>query len=101
MNYSIIVQPEAEEDLSVAFDWYEKSRVGLGYDFLLQVDAGFNFITRHPNSHENGYAGTKKHLIKRFPYKIIYTIDQNNIVILAVLHSRRNPELLKKRISEQ
>ena len=99
MKYELIVRPEAEEDLSEAFKWYENSRNGLGYDFLLQVDAGFNFITRNPYAHEDGYAGTKKHLIKRFPYKIIYIIEKDTIIILGVLHSRRNPKLTDKRIS--
>ena len=71
MNYKLIVRPEAEIDLSDAFNWYENNRVGLGYDFLLQIDAGFHFIIRNPDAHSVEYKGTKKHLIKRFPYKII------------------------------
>ena len=98
MSYKIIVRPEAEKDLTDAFNWYENNRSGLGYDFLLQVDAGFNFLIRNPDSHPLEYAGTRKHLLKRFPYKIIYLIDGYSIVILAVMHSRRNPKLIEKRI---
>jgi len=46
MKYSVIVRPEAEDDLKEAFSWYEDKRVGLGHDFLLQVNAGLNFIIR-------------------------------------------------------
>lgn len=99
MKYKIIVRPEAEDDLTDAFNWYENNRSGLGYDFLLQVDAGLNFIIRNPHSHPDGYAGTKKHLLKRFPYKIIYIVNEDKVVIVGVLHGRRNLDLIQERIT--
>ncbi len=98
MKYRVIIRPEAEEDLKEVFSWYEHNRTGLGYDFLLQVDAGINFIKRKPESHPTEYKGTRKHLIKRFPYKIIYFIEEEKIVVIAVLHGKRSPDLLKKRL---
>ena len=44
MKYKVIIRPEAENDLKEAFSWYEDRRLGLGYDFLLQVDAGMRFM---------------------------------------------------------
>jgi toxin ParE1/3/4 len=99
MKYTVIIRPEAEGDLKEAFSWYEDKRAGLGYDFLLQVDAGVNFISRRPEVHPIEYKGTRKHLIKRFPYKIIYFIEAEKIIVLAVLHGKRNPSILKKRIN--
>ena len=98
MKYKVIVRPEAEDDLKEAFSWYEDNRTGLGHDFLMQVDAGINFVKRNPDVHPIEYKGTKKHLIKRFPYKIIYLVEEEKIVILAVIHGKRNPVLIKKRI---
>ena len=98
MKYKVIVRPEAEDDLKATFSWYEDKRIGLGYDFLLQVDAGINFINRNPEIHPIEYKGTRKHLIKRFPYKIIYLVEEEKIIILAVLHGKRRPDLIKKRI---
>ena len=97
MKYRVIVSPEAENDLKEAFSWYEDNRTGLGYDFLLQVDAGINFINRNPKIHPIEYRGTRKHLIKRFPYKIIYLVEEERIIVLAVLHGKRSPDLMKKR----
>ena len=98
MKYRVIVRPEAEHDLKEAFSWYEDNRKGLGYDFLLQVDAGINFIKRNPDVHPIEYKGTRKHLIKRFPYKIIYLVEREKIIVLAVIHGKRIPDLMKKRI---
>jgi toxin ParE1/3/4 len=76
VKYCVTVSPEAENDLKEIFSWYEDNRIGLGYDFLLQVDAGINFVKRNPESHPIEYKGTRKHLIKRFPYKIIYLVKK-------------------------
>ncbi|NOZ69901.1 MAG: type II toxin-antitoxin system RelE/ParE family toxin [Deferribacteres bacterium] len=98
MKYRVIIRPEAEDDLREVFLWYEEKRKGLGYDFLLQVDAGIRFIARNPNIHQTEYRGTRKHFTKRFPYKIIYIVEKDKIIILAVAHGRRGPALIKKRI---
>lgn len=97
MKYKVIIRPEAEDDIREAFSWYEGNRIGLGYDFLLQVHAGLNFIKRNPDIHPIEYKGTRKHLVKRFPYKIIYLVEKEKIIVLAVLHGRRSPALIKKR----
>jgi toxin ParE1/3/4 len=39
MKYRVIVRPEAEGDLKEAYSWYEDKRIGLRYDFLLQVES--------------------------------------------------------------
>lgn len=66
MKYKAIVRPEAEDDLKEAFSWYEDKRAGLGYDFLLQVEAGLKFIERNPEIHPSEYKGTKNTSSKGF-----------------------------------
>jgi plasmid stabilization system protein ParE len=100
MEYEIIIRPEAEKDLTEAFVWYEDKRRGLGFDFLLQVDAGLRFVARNPQIYAPAYKGTRKHIIKRFPYKIIYVVEERKIIILGVIHGRRSPDVMKKRIEE-
>ena len=100
MNYKIVIRPEAEVDLADAFSWYESSRIGLGNDFLLQIDAGINFILRNPDAHPIVYNDTRQHIIKRFPYKIIYIVKNELILVLAILHNRRNFNLIKKRLAD-
>jgi len=63
----------------------------------LQVDAGLRFLEREPERHPPVYQDTRKHLIKRFPYKIIYLIKERQVIVLALFHGKRNPKLIKKR----
>lgn len=48
MTLELIVRPEAETDLSAAYEWYEERVSGLESDFLLNVDAAFHSILRNP-----------------------------------------------------
>ncbi len=98
MKYQIIIRPETENDLKEIFIWYEDKRVGLGHDFLLQVDAGLRFIERNPVLRPIEYKDTRKHLIKRFPYKIIYLLEKEKVIILGVIHGKRSPALMRERI---
>ena len=97
MVYDLIIRPEAEKDLSEIFLWYEDKRIGLGFDFLLQVDAGLRYIARNSMTHEIIYKSVRIHLTKRFPYKIIYLVKGKKVIVLAVLHVRRGKTVLKKR----
>ncbi len=98
MEYRVVIRPEAEDDLKEAFSWYEDRRKGLGYNFLLRVEAGLRFIERNPVISPPEYKGARKYLIKRFPYKIIYLVENNKIIVLAVIHGKRSPNLIKNRI---
>ncbi len=59
MKYKAFIMPEAENDLKETFLWYEDKRVGLGYDFLLQVDASLRFIERNPEISPSKYKKLK------------------------------------------
>ena len=98
MGYEIIIRPEAEKDLSEVFLWYEDKRIGLGFDFLLQVDAGLRLIARNPEIYAITYKSVRSHIIKRFPYKIIYLVKYPKIIVLGAIHGRRDSTILKRRI---
>jgi len=101
MEYKVLIRPEAEKDLATAFLWYEDKRRGLGHDFVLRVDSGLRFIARNPCVFAPGYKDTRNNFIKRFPYKIVYLVVEKLIVVLGVIHSRRNPQLVQQRINSR
>jgi plasmid stabilization system protein ParE len=99
MRYSAVITSAAEIDLTGIFEWYENKRIGLGYDFLLQVDSGLRSLEDNPQIYKEQYKRVRRYLVRRFPYKIFYRIEGMNIVVLAVVYSGRDPEWIKKRIS--
>jgi len=100
MKYKLKITPEAEVDLEEAFLWYNKRQSGLGERFLLEVKEGIDLILYNPQLTQPEYKKTRKHLIKKFPYKIIYLIQEDTIIILAVIRGSRRPARVTNRIDQ-
>ena len=98
MTLPLIIRPEAEEELSESYDWYERQRPGLGDDFLLRVEAALDSIRYDPEILPAIYKVARRKLIRRFPYGIFYAIGQNKISILAIMHTKRHPKHWQNRI---
>ncbi|NCC62712.1 MAG: type II toxin-antitoxin system RelE/ParE family toxin [Verrucomicrobiae bacterium] len=92
MSRELIVRSVAEAELADAFDWYEDRVPGLGSDFLLSVDAVLNAIARNPQQYPIIHKTIHRALTKRFPYEILFVVEEKRIVVLAVFHAKRDPE---------
>lgn len=97
MSYKIIVRPEAQADLLAAYRWYEKHSEGLGREFLRSVEASLYSIQRNPKIYQKVHKNIYRSFIRRFPYGVLYLVDGEHIVVLAVLHARRDPQQWQKR----
>ena len=97
MTLEIFIRPEAEAEMGEAFEWYEQRVAGLGSDFLLNVDATFHAILRHPSQYPVVHKNIHRALTRRFPYQILFLIEKHRIVVLAVFHSKRSPDRWRKR----
>lgn len=96
MKYSLVVKAEVIQDLSAAFEWYEQKRIGLGSEFLDEVEQYYERITQDPERYQS-YGNQRIAVIYRFPYRIIYEIEKEMIVVYAVYHDKRDPEKLTDR----
>jgi toxin ParE1/3/4 len=96
MTFKLVLKDEAINDLSDAFEWYERKRVGLGSEFLDEVDKCFNNITLHPEQYPR-YGDRRINIMDRFPYKIVFELENGVIVVYAVYHDKRDPSTLSQR----
>lgn len=97
-NYRLIIRPEAEFDIQDAFEYYEAQSSGLGSEFVRAIDACLSGIGRNPQAYPVVYKQARRALIRRFPYGILYVINQDVIVVLACFHGRRNPKTWQDRL---
>ncbi|MHB1100705.1 MAG: type II toxin-antitoxin system RelE/ParE family toxin [Burkholderiales bacterium] len=95
MSFSF--HPEAEEEFLAAIDYHEERENGLGLDFSVEIYAAIQLIVAHPNAWPVLEEDVRRCLVNRFPYGILYAIDLEEIVILAVMHQRRRPDYWKDR----
>ena len=98
MNSPIIINPEAEADLAEARIWYEVRRPGLGDDFLLCVEEVFETIRRTPTLYPKVFQELRLALIRRFPFAAVYRSENDQITVVAVYHTRRDPREWQGRV---
>jgi toxin ParE1/3/4 len=97
MSISLIIRPEAEEDIHDAYAWYESQRTGLGIEFINCVEDAFDSILKDPAIHGIIYGNIRRMLAQRFPYGVFFIIENSKIVILAVMHAKRHPRRWQNR----
>ena len=84
-------------DIADAYQWYEVQRKGLGESFLLCVEEALARASRNPSSYPIVYKKARRLLIHRFPFGLFFTLGEQGIVVLALLHARRDPKTWKER----
>ena len=94
----MIIRPEAERDIVDAVGWYENQRRGLGDRFQKSLGRVLSQIDALPEMHRVVAKDVRRALTQPFPFAVYYRIWEGDVVVLAVLHSRRHPEHWKARI---
>lgn len=97
MIYNVVFHPKAEEEFREAILWYGNQQEGLDLEFVRCIDDAIQKIKRKPDLYPFEFENFRKKVVKRFPFKILYEIIDDNIYILAVFHSRRHQEHFRSR----
>ena len=96
--YNLAFKPEVYDDIKTAYDWYESQRVGLGEDFLLTLEDSYAKITRTPKLYQDIHKNVRRKLVRRFPYGLFFVLRGNSVIVLAVLHTKREPLVWQDRV---
>jgi len=89
----------ASEELIEAVRWYEAQRTGLGAEFWVAVLATLSLLQSHEESGSpvGDDPRTRRLLVGRFPYQIVYRLRAEEIVVVAFAHLKRRPGYWKHR----
>ncbi len=88
----INISPSAREETIAAARYYEEEASGLGKAFMGALRIGLRRIRKYPNASTIIRGKYRRHLLDRFPFGVIYRIDNDVITIVAIMHLRRKPE---------
>jgi plasmid stabilization system protein ParE len=97
MNYALVFRPEVCEELNEAYHWDESQEPGLGDEFLDCVDEMLNRICQMPESYAVVYRDVRRAVIRRFPYAVYYRLLSSRVIVTAIFHGRRDPQLWRSR----
>jgi len=88
----------AEQELLNGALYYDRLAPGLGAEFLDAVDAAAEGIREAPELWPVLRDETRRRMLRRFPYALLYRIEPDAIVVVAVMHLRRRPDYWTDRI---
>ena len=96
----VAFDPDARAEFLAAVEYYEESQVGLGRRFREAVETEVESIGAMPFRFRVLHAPFRRCLIPKFPYSIIFAIEPNFVLIMAVAHAKRKPGYWHDRVDK-
>ena len=91
MSFQLVIKDGARRDISEAYRHYCDISSQLGVDFLDRLDEAFERIVSSPEFYARVLEDIRQMRVRRFPYVVSYLVENDRVVILAVLHGHRDP----------
>lgn len=87
----------ARDEAFEAAEFYESQAAGLGAELFGVVDEAIELLLANPNAGAPYELGTRRFVLPRFPFSLIYSLEGDEILIVAVAHHRRRPVFWRDR----
>jgi len=97
VSQRLVFRPAALKEIHKAAEWYEKRGPGLTAEFLRAVDAAVASVRRNPDQYPVVHKEMRRALLRRFPYSLIYTVSEEELIVLACAHWRQRPSRWQNR----
>lgn len=98
MNYNLELHPSAEQELWDAVDWYDAQKGDLGKQFARELQEIMKLVRQTPFMFPKIDRWRRKAALKKFPFIIVYEVIDQQINVLAIFHTKRNPDIWKDRL---
>ena len=89
--------PDISSEIKASYNWYQQQAEGLGDDFINELEAAYQAITEFPQTWPLFEKGFRRFLLARFPFSVLYRLDNDLIYVVAVMHNSRRPGYWLKR----
>ena len=94
----VVLHEAALAEAQNAYDWYATQDLVAAEGFIDELDHAIEQIGTYPNSGAAHHSGTRRYVMRRFPFTVIYRDQETKIEVVAVAHGRRKPDYWKERI---
>jgi toxin ParE1/3/4 len=93
------LHPEARVDLKEGKAFYRHRSPIATVAFADEIDVAISRIVESPLRYPAGEHGTREYVLPwRFPYTLVYRLNENLIVVVAVAHQSREPGYWRHRL---
>ncbi len=94
----LFVHPDAGVEAIEAYDWYSQRSQQAADAFHTELQDAGRAIEHSPELFAHYLFGTRRYLMKRFPFVIVYRVTEERIEVVAIAHGRRKPGYWRKRL---
>lgn len=91
MSTPVVLRAAAQDETDEAARWYEAHQVGIGADFLAELQRVLDVIAGQPDRYPVALGDTREAPLARFPYCVYYRDRPGRVVVTAVFHTSRDP----------
>ncbi|HEY0555348.1 MAG TPA: type II toxin-antitoxin system RelE/ParE family toxin [Thermoanaerobaculia bacterium] len=92
------ITPEALREIDDAFEWYFERSLQAAEGLVAGVTSALGLIASAPGIWPHFEAGTRRYVLRKFPYSIIYREIEGGIEVIAVAHQKRRPRYWRGRL---
>jgi plasmid stabilization system protein ParE len=85
------IQSHAQEEINRAFNWYFERSPAAADAFLTEIDACLSQIADNPQLYPAFTKNTRRRVLSRFPYSVIFQQKEEIVLVVAVAHAKRRP----------
>lgn len=97
MSTPVVLRAVAQDEADEAARWYEAQRVGLGAEFVQELQRVLDVIGGQPDRYPVVLGDTREAPLGRFPYCVYYRDRPGRVVVTAVFHTARDPVIWQGR----
>lgn len=94
----ITILSSAINDIKDGLVFYENQKKCIGAYFSDSIISDIDSLLIYHGIHEKVHGKYLRNLSKRFSFAIYYSLQENNIIVKAILDCRKNPEWLRKKL---
>jgi hypothetical protein len=88
----------AEAEFAEAVAYCNNQCPGLGYELAAEVKSTLSRIAAFPKAWPAFSHRSRRCLVNRFPYGVLYQIRKESILVLAIMHLKRDPSRWQDRL---
>jgi len=97
-HQAVELHPDAIAEARDAREWYAERSSVAADAFMAELDTAIGRICESPDRWATYLHGTRRYLMKRFPYLVVYRAIKDKLQVVAVAHGRRKPGYWRRRL---
>ena len=90
-RFTVLFEDGAKIDIADSYDWYKKISETLANNFLLEIKKTIDYLEINPLQFKITYKDFRQVPLKKYPFVLVYRIDNNIVKIYRTFPTRKNP----------